>query len=129
MEILTLLSNLSYLIIGIFLIYKEYYVYGGFTLIMWFISHMYHIDTDNDFWSVLDEIFATIVFIFVLIKCFKTLMCIKFILLLLLLLIIHYTARYNFNNKEIYNIVHSFWHIFSGLFVLHLFLTHENNNN
>jgi hypothetical protein len=129
MEILTLISNLSYLIIGLYLIYKDYYLYGGFTLIMWSISHIYHTDTNNDFWSMLDEIVATATFIFVLIKCFKTLMCFKFISLLVLLLIIHYTARYYFNNKDIYNIIHSIWHIFSGLFVLHLFLTHENNNN
>ena len=130
MEILTLISNLSYLIIGLYLIYKEYYLYGIGTLIMWIISHVYHTDTDNDFWSSIDVLFATFFFIYVLFKCFKTLICLKFIALLILLFTVYGISYYNFSrNKEVYNVVHSFWHIFSGLFVLHLFLTHENNNN
>ncbi len=130
MEILTLISNLSYLIVGIYLIYKEYYLYGIVTLIMWLISHIYHTDTDNDFWSSIDVLFATTCFIYISLKCYKTLFCLKFISLLVILLSVFAIGYYNFNrNKEIYNLVHSVWHILSGLFVLHLFLTHENNNN
>ena len=129
MEILTLISNLSYLIIGLYLIYKEYYVYGIATLIMWLISHIYHTDTSNDFWSNIDVLFATSLFIFVLIKCRTTFLCVKFMLLLFILLLIFAIGVYYFDNKNIYNIVHSIWHILSGLFVLYLFLTHESENN
>ena len=130
MKVLTLLSNFTYLIIGLYLIYKEYYLYGIVSLIMWLVSHIYHTDTDNNLWSNIDVIFATSLFIYILIKCKDTLLCIKFITLLLILLTIFGISLYYYKiNREIYNIIHSLWHIMSGLFVLYLFLTHENENN
>ncbi len=130
MKILTLLSNIAYLIIGLYLIHKQYYLYGVLTLIMWLVSHIYHTDTENNFWSHVDVIFATTIFIFVLIRCKETLLCFKFITLLIILLMIFGISLYYYKmNREIYDIIHSFWHIFSGLFVLYLFLTHENENN
>lgn len=117
----TIISNYSYLIAGLYLIYKKYYLYGIIGIIIWIISHIYHLDTNNCFWDYLDMIVAFSAFIYIIIKCFDKINCFKIIFLLLGLLIIFCSGFYCFyNNKYNYNIIHSIWHILSAVFIIYL---------
>jgi hypothetical protein len=120
--ILPIISNFAYFFIATLLILENKYIYGFFGLLMWFISHMYHLDTCNHFWGKTDMIFAFISFLYILIKCHNELLCIQNIILLILLLTVFSIGYYCFykNHKTIYNIVHSMWHICSALFILYL---------
>jgi hypothetical protein len=127
---LTIISNFAYLIVSIIFILNKKYFYGFAGICVWFISHMYHLDTKHCFWSNIDMIFAFICFIFVLFKCKDTLLCYENIILLILLLTIFaigFHCYYN-NHDTIYNIIHSLWHILSALFITYLIFQHENNN-
>jgi hypothetical protein len=123
-NILSLLSNVIYLICGFVLITKKKILFGILLIIMWLISHCYHTDIDNNFWSKLDVICATLGFIFVLIKYSKYIFTYKNILYLLILLIFYLTARIYYKNGNInkYNICHSFWHISSAIFVTYIII-------
>ena len=91
---------------------------------MWLISHCYHSNRYNYFWSNLDMICATLGFIFILIKYSKYIFTNKNILYLLILLSFYVSARiyYNKNNIKMYNICHSFWHISSAIFVTNIII-------
>ncbi len=127
-EILTIISNFAYLIIAIIFIFDKKYIYGFIGLMMWLISHMYHLDTCNHFWSTTDMMFAFICFMFILIKCRNEILCIENIILLTLLLTIFSIGFYCFHKKHrtIYNLIHSAWHIFSALFISYLIYQNEN---
>jgi hypothetical protein len=126
-ELLPIISNFAYLIIGILFILEKKYIYGFIGLIMWLISHMYHLDTCNHFWSKTDMIFAFICFLYILIKCHNQILCFQNIVLLIILLTVFSIGFYCFHKKhrKIYNIVHSIWHIFSALFILYLINQNE----
>ena len=123
-NILSLLSNLIYLLCGIVLIIKKKILFGTLLIVMWLISHIYHTNIDNKFWSSLDMICATLGFIFILIKYSKYIFTFKNILYLLSLLIFYLMARinYNKNNIKMYNVYHSFWHISSAIFVTYVII-------
>jgi hypothetical protein len=120
-DIFTIISNYSYLIAGLYLIYKKYYLYGIIGIIIWLISHMYHLDTNNCFWDYLDMIVAFCAFTYIIIKCFDKINCLKNYILLIALLIIFCNGFYCFyNHKYAYNIIHSIWHILSAFFIVYL---------
>ena len=123
-NILSLLSNLIYLICGCILIMKKKLLFGILIIIMWIISHMYHSDRKNNFWNNLDMICATIGFIFILIKYSKHIFCSKNIIYLFILALFYILARkYDDNNNiKMYNIYHSCWHIASAVFVTYIII-------
>ena len=123
-NILSLLSNLIYLICGVILITKKKILFGILIIIMWLISHMYHSDRDNFFWNNLDMVCATLGIIFILIKYCKHIFCIKNIIYLFILALFYILARKcdNENNIQMYNICHSFWHITSAIFVTYIII-------
>lgn len=123
-NILSLLSNLIYLICGCILIIKKKLLFGILIIIMWLISHMYHIDRKNNFWNNLDMITATLGFIFILIKYYKHIFSSKNIIYLFILALFYLLARkYDDNNNiKMYNIYHSFWHIASAVFVTYIII-------
>lgn len=121
-DILNIVSNYIYLFIGIYLIYKKMYIYGLITIIIWLISHMYHTNKCH-IYEKIDILIANLAFIFVVIKCYENIFCLQNILLFVVLLIIFSLGwYYYYYSKDIYNILHSIWHIYSGLFVLYLIL-------
>ncbi len=123
---LTIITNYIYLLAGIYMIFNKKYLYGIIAIVIWLISHLYHLDKSNNFWSKSDEIFASIAFIYVLIRCKQQILCVKNITLLVILLIIHFIGRYYLkHNIDIYNIVHSIWHIYSAIFILYLIYENE----
>ena len=120
-KIFTIISNYAYLIAGLYLIYKKHYLYGSLGIIIWLISHIYHLDTNNCFWDYLDMIVALLSFIYIIIKCFDKINCLKNYILLIGLLIIFCNGFYCFyNDKYSYNIIHSIWHILSALFIVYI---------
>jgi hypothetical protein len=126
-DILTIISNYAYLFLSIIFILDKKYFYGFIGACIWLISHIYHLDTSHCIWSKMDIIVAFIAFVYVLIKCKNTLLCFENIILLILLLSIFFIGFYCFYNnyKTIYNIIHSFWHILSALFITYLIYQHE----
>ena len=127
-EIFCIISNFAYLFVAIIFLIENKYIYGLIGLLMWFISHMYHLDTCHHFWGKTDMIFAFIIFLYILIKCHKQILCIENIILLIITLILFSIGLYCFYKKHrlIYNIVHSIWHILSALLVLYLIDLKEN---
>jgi hypothetical protein len=123
-NILSLLSNLIYLICGVILITKKKILFGILIIIMWLISHMYHSDRDNFFWNNLDMVCATLGLIFILIKYYKHIFNSKNIIYLFILALFYILARKcdNENNIQMYNICHSFWHITSAIFVTYIII-------
>jgi len=123
-NILSLLSNLIYLICGIILIIKKKILFGILIMIMWLISHIYHSNRNNSFWSNLDMICATLGFIFILFKYSKHIFSAKNIIYLIILALFYILARVhdNKNNQSMYNIYHSFWHITSAVFVTYIII-------
>ncbi len=121
-KIFTIISNYAYLIASFYLFYKKYYLYGSLGIIIWLISHIYHLDTTNCFWDYLDMIVASIFFIYVIKKKINKFKCLKKIILLIGLLIIFSSGFYCFHNNHdnIYNIIHSIWHILSSLFIVYI---------
>ncbi len=126
-QFINLTSNYIYLAISIYLAINKFYIYSALAFIIWLVSHIYHTDTHNSFWSISDTITASIGFIFVMIRCYDKVLCIQNIILLILLLCIFATSLYYYKtNMETYDIIHSVWHIFSGVFLLYLLLQKEN---
>lgn len=123
-NILSLLSNLIYLICGVILITKKKLLFGILIIIMWLISHMYHSNRKNNFWNNLDMTCATLGFIFILIKYYKHIFNSKNIIYLFILALFYLLARKydNTNNIKMYNICHSFWHITSAIFVTYIII-------
>ena len=123
-NILSLLSNLIYLICGCILIMNKKLLFGILIIIMWLISHMYHVNRKNKFWNNLDLVCATLGFIFILIKYNKHIFISKNIIYLFMLALFYILARkYDDNNNiKMYNIYHSFWHIASAVFVTYIII-------
>ena len=123
-NILTLISNLIYLICGVILLTKKKIIVGIGLIIIWYISHTYHNNRTNQFWSNMDMLFATIGFIYVIIKYFNQIFCFNKLMFLLIVLCCYIISRVcdNSNNIEMYNICHSFWHILSAIFVTQILL-------
>ncbi len=133
MQYLTILSNFIYMLCSFYLIYKEHYLYGLIGFIIFMISYIYHSDTESKIWNWkmnADIIISLIAFIFVLCNCHKTILCVNNLILLALLLIIFGASYYYYYvDMNKYYILHSLWHIVSGLFILYIFLEHEKFKN
>lgn len=133
MQYLTILSNFIYMFCSFYLIYKEYYLYGLLGFIVFIISHIYHSDTENKIWNWkmnADIIVSFLIFIFVLYNCHKTLFCFNNLILLALMLTIFGASYYYYYvDMNKYYILHSLWHIVSGLFILYIFLQNEKLTN
>jgi hypothetical protein len=128
-DIFNIISNYSYLIAGLYLIYNKKYLYGVFAMLIWLISHIYHSTANNKLWGWemnMDIIFSSIIFLIILIKCNKILLCFKNIFLLLVLLLLFMIGYYYYYiDINIYNIIHSLWHVASACFVIYIIM---NNN-
>lgn len=133
MQYLTIVSNFIYMFSSFYLIYKEYYLYGLLGYLIFIISYIYHSDTESKIWNWkmnADIIISFLIFIFVLHKCHNTIKCVKNLILLALLLLIFVVSYYYYYvDMNKYYLLHSLWHIYSGLFILYIFLEHENLNN
>jgi hypothetical protein len=123
---INIFSNYIYLFCGLYLFTQKLYIYGTIAIIVWFVSHMYHLDIDDCFWDRSDTIIATICFVFILINC-KDVLCKKYIIYLMLTLSFLFSGIYFCRNDEIhkYDIIHSIWHILSALFITNLVI--KNN--
>ncbi len=124
---INILSNFIYLLCGLYLISQKMYLYGIIAIIVWFISHMYHLDRDDCFWRKSDMIVASICFVFVLIIC-KDILCKKYIIYFIIILSLLFTGMYFCHKKqyEKYDIIHSIWHILSGLVMTNLIITSQS---
>ena len=123
-QLLTLISNLIYLICGIILLIHNKIIVGIGLIIMWYISHTYHKDRCNKYWSDMDMIFASLGFIYIMIKHFNQIICINKIIFLLIVISSYVISRIwdNLNHRNMYNICHSIWHIVSAIFITQILL-------
>ena len=123
-NVLTLLSNLIYLICGIILITRKKIILGCGLIIIWYISHLYHKDRSNIFWSNTDMVFASLGFLYIIIKHFNQIFCFNKLIFLLVVFTFYIISRLydNSNNIGMYNIFHSFWHMSSAIFVTQILI-------
>jgi hypothetical protein len=121
-----IMSNIIYLLSGIYLIFNKLYVFGLIAILVWFVSHSYHNDYSKKHWKLLDRYLALFVIIILFYKyhrqitfnqiCILFFICISFIL-----------ARYLYYKDNIigYDISHSIWHIGTGLLITYIIYKNE----
>ncbi len=124
------LTNYSYLIAGLYLLYNKYYFYGVLGCLVWFVSHRYHIEHPNneefDEKMTTDNIFCGVAFMTVIlihICAFFELTNIFLLLVLAFLFKISYVKYYKDIDK--YYILHGIWHVYSALFVIYLIIFYD----
>ena len=124
MEILTLISNLLYLIGSIYLLNKNIFVEGILFFIIFIISHIYHLNINNNLWRNIDITAASIGFIYIFIRYHSKIFNkenIKYLLLLLLVYVVGFGCYYiDIYGHSIYCFIHSLWHIFSVFYILYI---------
>lgn len=122
-ELLCLISNYIYLICSIILFVYNKILEGLICIIIWYISHNYHCNEDNIYWSNLDEIVASIAVLYVVFCNHRKILCKINIIILILIVPIYIGGRMCYYKKRyIYNILHSIWHILSAIFITKLIL-------
>jgi len=122
---IVIISNIIYLVCGIYLILNKLYIFGLIAILIWIVSHNHHTKYTNHnynlYWKITDRIIATIAILYLLYKYHKTLSKTKIcILLFILMLFILARVFNNLDNMNGYNICHSLWHITSAIFITYI---------
>jgi hypothetical protein len=121
-EYISYITNSAYIFSAIFLIINDYYLFGLIGVLIWYISHKYHMDRKNKIWKYADGVVASTSFIYVLIHCNNYLLCGKNVSLFMLIFILFQMNLYydKIGEEDIHNLIHSIWHITSAIFITYL---------
>ncbi len=124
MDILTIISNLMYLIASIYLLHKGRILEGIVVMIIFIVSHIYHTNIHSTTWRTIDITISVLGFLYLFLIYHEKIFAYSNLLYFMILMIVYWVGfgcyYINIYGRTLYCIFHSIWHVLSALYGLYI---------
>ena len=124
MDILTLISNLMYLIASLYLLHSGKKLEGIVVMIIFIVSHIYHTNIYSTTWKTIDITVSVLGFIYLFVMHHEKILEYTNLLYFIILMAVYWIGfgcyYIDIYGRTLYCFFHSIWHILSALYGLYI---------